>query len=49
MRMNNTFRVGTLAFVLSLTTILPLFADETDKEKVTFDFSSQTDQSGRYS
>ena len=32
MRMNNTFRVGTLAFVLSLTAILPLFADETDKE-----------------
>ena len=47
--MNNTFRVGTLAFVLSLTAILPLFADETDKEKVTFDFSSLTDQSGRYS
>lgn len=49
MKINQTFRLRTMAMVLSLITILPAFADETDKTKVTFDFSSLTDQTGHYS
>ena len=49
MRIRKTWSMGIVATMLSLAMCLPVFADETDSVKVTFDFTSLTDQSGQYS
>ena len=49
MKTRNIFGVRVLTVLLSLSAAFSVFAEDTDSVKVTFDFSTLTDQSGQYS